>query len=573
MSVGLVVGNRYELTARVGRGGFGSVWQARDPTLGRDVAVKLLEVAPEDRDIIARFRREAQALASMTHPNIVMAYDFGVTDDSAYLVMELIAGGSLADELATRRMAGLPPFDVPRVVALGRQIAAGLAAAHGAGLVHRDLKPANLMVVRATGAIKIVDFGIAHVRDLSRLTKPGGYLGTMPYASPEQMADGPVDGRSDLYSLGCLLYELLTDRSPYIAESPAQWVAAHQSATPTPIRTYLPTIPAELESLIVALLAKDPARRPSDADAVGQWLQRVPLSGSESAVPQPRPTLVDSRLVSGAPPVSPAAVAPQSPAYVPGRAGSSTPGQFVGPAGPAPAGWPYAAQGPQAAAPRRPMPAGSASAPPGQPYYAWTQVPTPQGWMAVPHLMNPQALARPGTVTAAGRILRALAIACGIEALIMVAATVKVGQAVGNAFDGVVSTSGGQIVGVMMFAVVIYAVSAAITGVLAGATMRGSHVGRIWTLIVAPLTLLWLLSAVGSKDVATLAATPTPDDAGRPRVLTALARVRAAVPGWYVSLSRLFEVFAILSLIAVIVLVVVPPSNAYFRARRRRGMR
>ncbi len=642
MSVGLVVGNRYELTARIGRGGFGSVWQARDATLRRDVAVKLLEVVPEDRDIIARFWREAQAVASLNHPNIVIAHDFGVVDDSAYLVMELITGGSLADELATRRMAGTPPLDVRRVVTLGTQIAAGLAAAHSAGLVHRDLKPANIMLVRATGAVKIVDFGIAHISDLSRLTKPGGYLGTLPYASPEQMGDGVVDGRSDLYSLGCLLYELLTDHSPYVAESPAQWVAAHQSALPTPIRSYAPTISTELESLIHALLAKDPARRPRDADAVRERLERVPL------VAEPRPTLVDSRLLgASAPPVSPAAggpigspvaagspaamvspAAPGSPAvpgsaspdgaaaravYAPGRAGSTpgTPGRAASPyphqAGPiapvwspAPGQSPSPGQSPPGQVPspgqaRRPVPAGPGAAAalgpaapsarrppgapgavaspggPGQPYYVWTQVATPNGWMAVPHLVNPAAGARrPATVTAAGRVLMALAIACGIEAVIVVAATVRVGQTVQKAFAGLTSDAGTGVVAAMMFVVVVYAIAAVMAGILAGTSYRGSYTGRIWTWLISGVSVLFTLSALGSTDAATIAARPTAADALHPRVVAALAQVRAAVPEWYVSTSRLFDVFALVALLAVIVLIALPQSSAYFQAHRRR---
>jgi eukaryotic-like serine/threonine-protein kinase len=594
MSVGLVVGNRYELTARIGRGGFGSVWQARDTTLRREVAVKLLEVAPGDQDVIARFWREAQAVASLNHPNIVIAHDFGVFDNAAYLVMELITGESLAEELGTRRMANEPPLDFARVVALGTQVASALAAAHSAGLVHRDLKPANIMLVRATGAVKIVDFGIAHISDLSRLTKPGGYLGTLPYASPEQMSDGVVDGRSDLYSLGCLLYELLTDHSAYVAESPAQWIAAHQSAMPTPIRTYLPAIAPEMESLVHALLAKDPARRPADATAVRERLERVQLG--PSAGPTPKPTLIDSR------PLSPTPVAG---IYLPGRAGSGVPAAPVRGPQPAPgqvrpnsarpgqAPSSPAIPGPYPASPsvpgrlpvsgqpagpaRRPVPAGPGAVSmlggaPGAPFYTWTQVPTPQGWMAVPQLVSPYPPPpRPGAVTAAGRILTALAVACGIEAVIVVGATVQVGQAAQRAFAKVPATTGittgGAIVGAMMFAAVAFVVTAAITGILAGVNLRGSRSGRIWTWVLSGLSLPWVLGAIGSKDVASLAAKPSAADAGRPRVLAALAQVRAEIPGWYVTIGRLFDVFAVFALIAVIVLIALPPSNAYFRSR------
>src|SRR5215475_8788246 len=163
MSGGVLIGGRYELHTTLGRGGFGAVWRGFDRTLARDVAVKMVALdGLVDRDAAtARFGREARAVASLNHPNIVTAHDFGVEGDSAYLVMELISGVSLADELAERRKTGAGPFDVARVVRLGTEISAGLAAAHAAGLVHRDLKPANIMVVRPTGPAKLVDFGIA----------------------------------------------------------------------------------------------------------------------------------------------------------------------------------------------------------------------------------------------------------------------------------------------------------------------------------------------------------------------------------------------------------------------------
>ncbi|HEY7176332.1 MAG TPA: serine/threonine-protein kinase, partial [Micromonosporaceae bacterium] len=177
-------------------------------------------------------------------------------------------GGSLADEMERARAAGGGGLSVARVRALGDQICAGLAAAHAAGLVHRDLKPANIMLSGSTGAVKIVDFGIVWIERESRLTRDGDHLGTLRYAAPEQLDTGVVDGRTDLYSLGCVLYELLSDRSPYRANTPADWIAAHLSATPIPLRVVRPDVPDGLAALIHRMLAKRPADRPADAAEV-----------------------------------------------------------------------------------------------------------------------------------------------------------------------------------------------------------------------------------------------------------------------------------------------------------------
>ncbi len=295
MSVGMLLGGRYELLASLGHGGFGTVWRAHDQILGRDVAVKLITLdtaRPESREEIAeRFEREARAVAALNHPNVVIAHDYGVEGETAYLVMELILGGSLQDQLAERARGHLGSLDARRVVAIAGEICAGLSAAHSAGLIHRDLKPANVMV-GADGHVKIVDFGIARVADKSRITHTGAYLGTLRYTSPEQMGAGPVDPRSDLYSLGCLLFEMVTGRSPYTAETPLQWMAAHQYATPLPLRTYAPDAPADLEALIAQMLAKTPAGRPASAVDVRQRLATIrfdptPVPSARSAPIQP----------------------------------------------------------------------------------------------------------------------------------------------------------------------------------------------------------------------------------------------------------------------------------------------
>src|ERR1043166_4848157 len=179
MTVDTVHGGRYELVTKLGTGGFGSVWRARDTTLLRDVAVKLIEIDVSSGEAgsraVERFRREAQAIAGLAHPNVVTAYDFGVDDGRAYLVMELVNGKSLAQMAADFTAVGKGPLDVATVLRVADDVCAGLGAAHRAGLVHRDLKPANLMVCLPSGQVKIVDFGIAQLSDRSKITRTGSY--------------------------------------------------------------------------------------------------------------------------------------------------------------------------------------------------------------------------------------------------------------------------------------------------------------------------------------------------------------------------------------------------------------
>jgi eukaryotic-like serine/threonine-protein kinase len=253
---------RYRLVELLGRGAMGEVWRARDTALGRDVAVKLLLEHTAAPDAVERFRREAQTAARLNHPNVVAAYDFGEEDGRGYLVMELVPGRSLRDELAERGRLG-----VEEARRLAGQAATGLAAAHAQGVVHRDVKPGNLLLT-AEDTVKVADFGIARAaaEAASALTTTGEMLGTTPYLAPERGMGADAESASDVYALGCVLYEMLCGRPPFTGE-PAAVVYQHVDAAPQPPDGLRPEVPAELAEFILLMLAKDPAARPTTTQA------------------------------------------------------------------------------------------------------------------------------------------------------------------------------------------------------------------------------------------------------------------------------------------------------------------
>ncbi|WP_327191406.1 tetratricopeptide repeat protein [Streptomyces xinghaiensis] len=274
---GLVRG-RYRLLERIGRGGMGEVWRALDESLGRQVAVKCLKpLGPEldeqsARVLRERFRREARVAASLQHRGITVVHDFGEDDGVLHLVMELLDGRHLGQVLEDN---GHHPLPLPDLVDVTEQIAAALAYTHRQGVVHRDLKPANIVRL-ADGTLKICDFGIARLaRDMdpgSRLTSAGIAMGTPHYMSPEQISGGSADHRSDLYSLGCVLYELATGTPPFDQEDAWSVLVGHRDTTPRPLRDHRPELPEPFERLVLDLLAKDPDDRPGDAAELGDRL-------------------------------------------------------------------------------------------------------------------------------------------------------------------------------------------------------------------------------------------------------------------------------------------------------------
>lgn len=293
----MLVADRYRLDEPLGRGAMGEVWRAADEVLGRPVAVKLLhtdgleQVSATDAE---RFRLEAQTAARLNHPHVVGVYDFGSQDGRLYLVMELVDGWTLAQEKSLR--GTLPPQEAAGMVA---QMAAGLGAAHRQGVIHRDIKPANVMLA-ADRSVKITDFGIARFADeaAGTLTATGQIVGSAAYLAPERALGRPAQPASDVYSLGCVLYELLTGRPPFTGATSLAVVHQHVDATPVPPTRLRPEVPGPLADYAIRLLAKDPTQRPT-ADEAAAWLSSLPVppgpqqqasspAGPPPAAPLPR---------------------------------------------------------------------------------------------------------------------------------------------------------------------------------------------------------------------------------------------------------------------------------------------
>ncbi|MFD7840525.1 protein kinase [Streptomyces sp. NPDC059761] len=267
--VGDELAGRYRLEQRLGQGGMGEVWRGHDLMLDRSVAVKVLLEAATNDEVVARFRREATIGARLQHPGITVVHDVGQQDGRLFIVMELLSGEDLATVLARD---GRLAMDL--AVDLAAQTAEALAVAHGQAVVHRDLKPGNLFLLPGR-RIKICDFGIAHSADATAgWTVTGRIIGTPAYMAPEQWRGERVGARCDLYALGCVLYALVSGAPPFgQTEGPYVLMHRHVAEAPLPLREAGTPVPAELDRLVLALLAKDPADRPESAEAVGKALR------------------------------------------------------------------------------------------------------------------------------------------------------------------------------------------------------------------------------------------------------------------------------------------------------------
>jgi beta-lactam-binding protein with PASTA domain/tRNA A-37 threonylcarbamoyl transferase component Bud32 len=279
--IGSVLGGRYRLVELLGQGGMATIYRARDAQLDRDVAVKLLR--PEfgrDPDFLARFRDEARAAASLSHPNIVAVFDFGEEASGPYIVMELIDGQDMASII--RENGALPPRQAARVCA---EVAKALHAAHVRGIVHRDVKPSNILVGR-DGRVKVADFGIARALNESQLTLPGMTMGSVHYFSPEQARGETATQASDTYSLGIVLYECLTGQRPFSGDGAAAVALARLTTTPPRPSALRPGVPAQLDQIVQRSMALDPAARyasaASMASALEGWLAE-PAAGAAGA--------------------------------------------------------------------------------------------------------------------------------------------------------------------------------------------------------------------------------------------------------------------------------------------------
>lgn len=253
---------QYTILEQIGQGGMATIFRARQEALGRDVAIKVLPAyLASDPEYLARFRREATAIAQLQHPNILPVFDFGEQDGLTYIVMLLAPSGqTLRDRLGA-------PLPLGVAIPMINQVGSALQYAHEQGIVHRDVKPSNVLMGERDWAL-LSDFGIARmVQGATHLTRTGVGIGTPEYMSPEQAQGMPVDGRADQYSLAIILYQMLTGQLPFVAETPVGIVIQHITKPPPPPRSLNPEIPAEVEAVMLRALSKDPAERyPSIAD-------------------------------------------------------------------------------------------------------------------------------------------------------------------------------------------------------------------------------------------------------------------------------------------------------------------
>lgn len=320
LAPGTMVDDRYRIVSRLGAGGMADVFLAEDEQLGRKVALKLLyQRFAEDPGFVERFRREAQSAAGLQHPNVVSVYDRGSYDGTYYIAMEYLPGRSLKQLIRAEA-----PLDPVRAIDITLQILRAARFAHRRGVIHRDLKPHNVIVDDQDNA-KVTDFGIARA-GASDMTETGSIMGTAQYLSPEQAQGHAVSAGSDLYSIGVVLYEMLTGRVPFDAESAVTIALKHVSEAPPPMTVINPSVPPELEQVVMWALNKNPVDRPANADQFITALEQARsalLSGDRGERTASLPALAGvavGRYAAAAGAISnpPAAAPPQPPTYYDG---------------------------------------------------------------------------------------------------------------------------------------------------------------------------------------------------------------------------------------------------------------
>ena len=346
--IGREIAGRYRVLAKIGEGGMGAVFRAEQMSLKRTVAVKLLRPdVSADQLLVRRFNAEAEAVAKLSHPNTVNIYDFGQdADGTLFIAMELIEGRSLRAVIQQES-----PLPLGRALGIAAQIAASLTDAHARAIVHRDLKPDNVMLQdrgRERDVARVLDFGIAKLRDDTRgtrmaMTQQGDMLGTPQYMSPEQVRAEPIDGRTDIYALGCLLYEMVTARLPHEAPTVLAMLSKHLLDAPVPPTQRRPDLglPPAVDALILGAMAKDPAGRPATMEAFAEQIAAL----RQTLPPEPRSAQrsVASAAMPGADPpaatprpVAQRAGAPPAMPGPPSMAGLPSPASFTPPGAPSP---------------------------------------------------------------------------------------------------------------------------------------------------------------------------------------------------------------------------------------------
>jgi serine/threonine-protein kinase len=333
--IGTVFDGRYRIVRKLGAGGMADVYLAEDQELGRPVAIKILnDRHAADDQFIERFRREAKNAAGLSHPNIVSIYDRGTAEGTYYIAMEYLDGRSLKEMIV-----GRGPAPVKTAIDYARQILAAVGFAHRNGIVHRDIKPHNVLV-SPEGRLKVTDFGIAR-SGASQMTEVGSIIGTAQYLSPEQARGSPVDQTSDLYSVGVVLYEMLTGQVPFMGDTPLEIAMKHLSAVPTPPSELRPEVPHDLDLVVLRALAKNPDERYQTADEFDRDLAQVAEGLPVSAETSDAATAVlsGSGILAAAPtavvtrPVPPPPTAPTTPVR-PAPPGRTPPAGYYGYEGP-----------------------------------------------------------------------------------------------------------------------------------------------------------------------------------------------------------------------------------------------